>query len=203
MSLPPPLDTEYIRAAAIASYKASLATAEEDEKAATDAYEAARRKLLAASNLVLAYKALLASDDVVVEQPSERTEALSTQVDRVDVTHTNEPPQQIAKKRRSGGIDVATFQQLEENGPRLTSDELVALVAKLYSEPISPKSVKNALGEYVKAEKVFKQYNKEIQAYQYSIAEQVTNELSTDGNTSNQHIKILRPQSKMLKNQRI
>lgn len=169
MSLPPPLDNEYIRAAAIASYKASLATAERDEKVAKDEYEAAKRKLDEAANLIIALKFLLAGNGS--DMPSlDRNEA--AQNNGPDGEEPDNPTEQIAKKRR-GGIDKMTLEVLKEagSGSSRTSDEVFALVANAYPEPISSKSVKNALGEYVKTGQVTKQYSKEHSAYRYGIAE--------------------------------
>ncbi|NML65225.1 hypothetical protein HHL22_08420 [Hymenobacter sp. RP-2-7] len=175
MSLTVAIDDEYIKAAAIASFKASLAAAENSVRVAQNEYTTAKQKLEDASNLVNAFKSLLAGVDATPEV-ADQDESAPTEESDEEQTHLP------SKKRRLGGIDAATLQQLEEAGEARTSDELVALVANAYSEPISPKSVKNALGEFVKSGKVIKQYSKSNQAYYYSISSWISTEANTEEN---------------------
>lgn len=179
MSLTVAIDDEYIKAAAIASFKASLAAAETSAIEAKNEYITAKQRLEDASNLVNAFKSLLAGVDATSQTTYQDEDTTDENNSTEEITE--EQAHSIPKKRRLGGIDAATLQQLEEAGAARTSDELIALVASVYSGPVSPKSVRNALGEFIKSGKVIKQYSKANQAYYYSISSWTPTDSTTDG----------------------
>jgi len=177
MLLPLPLDNGYIKAAARAAFREALNAAEKDEKAAGDDYAAAEKRLAEASSLVSAYRVLL--EGIEAEQAGVSDAPTSDKEEEEDHSKYGSHPV-VIKKRRLGGIDTATWEQLEKAGSPRTSDELVALVASIYPEAISPKSVKNALGEFVRDGRVIKQYSKESQAFCYAMPEWIEDKLNED-----------------------
>lgn len=158
MSLSITLDVVGIKAT-VAAIEAFLDKAKNAEKEAQSACDEAQQKLDDAVNNVKLYSQLL--NQFIIKSEGEVE----------DRKNDSKGDDAIATRKTRSGIDVMTLQLLKESGLAKTSDEIFAMVANASEVAISDKTVKNALGEYVRTKKLVKRYSKEKGAYLYSYPE--------------------------------
>jgi len=167
MSFSLPLDVESMRVL-VASLEVAIKSMREDEEKVLAEFNAAKKKfqdwsdgLKQNQEWVIAINQQLAqiNKDAQENPPSDASPEVAFN-----------SPEQLTKSRRRKGVDDVTWDIFTADDSPKSADELVRLVNTQFPD-ISPKSVKNALGEFVKKQLVVKYYSKAQRIWLYTANE--------------------------------